>query len=180
MLIAGLVGRGKKVSLLPMLRSGPVQTAHCMEGRVRFRIPSLSDQTGQAALLQNKLPTLQGVESVDVNTQTGSVLIHYQEEQVKPELLFAALVRLLGLEKELEKTAKPAIAKELQSLVDSLNRVVYDKTGGLLDFTSALMIVLAAFGAAKLFSKDKQALPPGFTLLWWGIHQLMGHGADAD
>jgi len=64
--------------------------------------------------------------------------------------------------------------------VDSLNRVVYDRTGGLLDFTSALMILLAAIGITKLLREGKAAVPAGFTLLWWGMHQLLGHGGEAE
>ena len=180
MLIAGLLRRGKRSSLLPMLRSGPVQTAHWMPGRVRFRVPSLPEQPSQADLVRDKLPTLDGVESVEVNAATGSVLVRYRVGQVEPELLFAALVRLLGLEKELDQTPRPRIVKELRSFADSLNRVVHDRTGGLLDFTSALMILLAAIGITKLLREGKAAVPAGFTLLWWGMHQLLGHGGEAE
>ncbi len=180
MLLAGLPRRGKRSSLLPMLRSGPVQTAHWMPGRVRFRVPSLPEQPSQVDLVRDTLPTLDGVESVEVNAATGSVLVGYREGQVEPELLFAALVRLLGLEEELGQTPRPGIVKELRSFVDSLNRVVYDRTGGLLDFTSALMILLAAIGITKLLREGKAAVPAGFTLLWWGMHQLLGHGGEAE
>lgn len=180
MLIAGLLKRGKRSSLLPMLRSGPVQTAHWMPGRVRFRVPSFTEQPSQADLVRDKLPTLDGVESVEVNTTTGSVLVCYRDGQVEPELLFAAVVRLLGLEKELDQAPRPGIVKELRSFVDSLNRVVYDRTGGLVDFTSALMILLAAIGLTKLLQEGKAAVPGGFTLLWWGTHQLLGHGGEAE
>jgi copper chaperone CopZ len=178
MLIAGLLGKGKAGSLLPMLQSGPVQTAHATRGRVRFRVPSLSDSRPDAELIREKLPTLEGVESVDVNPATGSVLVRYREDQVRPDLLFAAIVRLLGLEEELVQTPSPAVVKELRSMMDSLNRVVYDRTGGLLDFASALLIALAAIGMTKLFVDRKNAMPAGFTMLWWGLHQLLGHGEE--
>jgi len=140
----------------------------------------LPEQPDQADLAREKLPTLDGVQSVEVNAATGSVLVCYRVGQVEPELLFAALVRLLGLEEELDQTPRPGIVKELRSFVDSLNRVVHDRTGGLLDFTSALMIVLAAVGITKLLRDGKAAVPGGFTLLWWGIHQLLGHGGEAE
>lgn len=178
MLIAGLLGKGKAASLLPMLQSGPVQTDHATPGRVRFRIPSLSGNSRDADLIREKLSTLRGVESVDVNPVTGSVLVLYREEQVRPDLLFAAIVRLLGLEDELVQTPSPTLVKELRSMLDSLNRVVYDRTGGLVDFSSALMIALVVAGTSKLFTDGKNAVPGGFTLLWWGLHQLLGHGEE--
>jgi hypothetical protein len=146
---------------------------------VRFRVPSLSGVGADAALLREKLPALQGVTSVDVTPATGSVLIRYEADRVQPQLLFAATVRLLGLEEELKQTPRPVFVKELRSVVDSLNRIVYDRTGGLLDFHSTLMILLAGVGFKKLFSEGGSAIPPGVTLIWWGMHQLLGHGPGA-
>ena len=178
MLIAGLLGKRKLPTLLPMLRTGPVRTAHAMPGRVRFHVPLLQSDSSQSGVLSEKLPTLQGVESVDVNPTTGSVLVRYQEDEVRPELIFAATVRLLGLDEDLRRSPRPVLVKELRSLFDSLNRVVYDRTGGLLDFSSAVLIVLAAIGVRKLALEGAKAMPHGFTLLWWGLHKLFGHGQE--
>jgi hypothetical protein len=176
MLLAGFMGKRRGLSLLPMLRSGPVQTAHSIPGRVRFRIPSLAEQPERAAELEARLATLEGVVDVRAASRTGSLLIRYREEKVRPELLFAATVRLMGLEDELQRCPPPAVVRELRSVVDSLNRVIYDRTGGLLNFTSALMILLAGLGVRKLFQQGASGLPSGFTLIWWGVHQLLGHG----
>jgi len=140
----------------------------------------LAQQPSQAEFVLEKLPTLDGVESVEVNATTGSVLVRYREGRVEPELLFAALVRLLGLEKELEQTPQPTFVTEVRSFVDSLNRVVYDRTGGLVDFTSGLMILLATIGMTKLLREGKTSVPSGFTLLWWTMHQLLGHGDEEE
>ncbi len=180
MLIAGLLGKSKKVSLLPMLRHGPVTTEHVLPGRVRFAVPSLKDDDSKADLLQEKLSTLEGVQKVEVTPVTGSVLIDYRDGIVQPELLFAAVVRLLGLEKDLQKTPRPKLVKELRSMLDSLNRVVYDRTGGLLDFTSALLILLAAVGVKKMIADGAKSVPAGFTLLWWGAHHLFAGGGGGE
>ena len=106
-LLAGLLGKNKfrRRTLMPMLRTGPVQTVHWMPGRVRFRVPSLAENAEGAAMVRKKLPTMQGVRSVKLDPATGSVLIAYREDQVQPELLFAAVVRLMNLEAELKRTA---------------------------------------------------------------------------
>ena len=173
MLIAGIFGRKNKVSMLPMLRTGPVQTAHLLPGRVRFRIPMLIDTPQQAEDLRSRLIAIEGVSHVDVNTASGSLLIRYREKVVRPELLFAAVVRLLGLEAEIERTPCPLVARELRATVDSLNRVVYDRTRGVLDFSSAVLILMAAVGAGKIARDGAAAVPPGFALFWWGAHQLL-------
>jgi hypothetical protein len=92
--------------------------------------------------------------------------------------LFAAVVRLLGLDAEVAKSPRPVIARELRHVVDSLNRAVYEQSGGLLDFTSLLLIVLTGVGASKLVREGAKAVPGGFTLMWWGLHQLLGSGGE--
>jgi hypothetical protein len=128
--------------------------------------------------LQSRLGRLDGVEEVTVSAASGSLVIRYRQKIVQPELLLAATVRLLGLEKELEKTPRPAVVRELRSMFDSLNHVVYDRTGGLLDFSSAVLILLAALGANKLLQQGSAAMPAGFTLIWWGVHRLLGCGGE--
>jgi hypothetical protein len=177
MLIARLLQKRGAKSLVPLLKSGPVRTAHMLPGRVRFVVPTLVGEAQRCESLRDKLASLPGIDSVQTNSITGSVVIRYCEREVQAELLYAAIVRLLGLDAELEKPPVPVVVRELQSMLDSLNRVVHDRTGGLLDFTSALLILLAGLGAKKLFTEGSQAMPGGFTLVWWGLHQLLGGGS---
>jgi len=179
MLIAGLLGKGKRPTLMPLLKNGPVRVAHVVPGRVRMSVPLLQEDRSQASPLQEKLASLAGVQAVSVNPVTGSVMIRFDEASVQPELLYAATVRLMGLERELEKTPRPAVVKELRLMLDSLNRVVYDRTGGLLDFTSALLIILAGVGVKKMLAEGAKAMPAGFTLLWWGAHHILSGGGSA-
>jgi hypothetical protein len=175
-LLAGLLGKNKlrRRTLMPMLRTGPVQTAHWMPGRMRLRVPSLAENGAGTAQIQEKLPTIQGVQSVRLNPATGSVLIVYHEDQVRPELLFAAVVRLMNLDAELKRMPQPVVTRELREILGSVNRMVYDRTGGLLDLWSAALILLAAIGVRKLFAQGAGAFPAGLTLVWWGLASLLG------
>lgn len=158
-----------------MFRTGPVQTAHWIPGRVRLRVPSLAANTAGTARLQEKLPTIQGVQSIKVDPATGSVLILYQENHVRPELLFAAVVRLMGLDSELKRTPEPVVSRELRELLGSVNRIVYDQSGGLIDLWSAGLILLTAVGIQKLLTQGTRAFPAGLTLVWWGLASLLGN-----
>jgi hypothetical protein len=175
-ILAGLLskkGRGRR-TLMPMFRTGAVQTAHWMPGRVRLRVPSLAEDSAGAALVRRKLPTIQGVESVQLNPATGSIVIKYREEEVRPELLFAAVVRLMKLDAEFEKTPQPIVTRELRAIFASVNRMVYDRSGGLIDLWSAGLIVLAAIGVQRLLAQGTRAFPAGLTLVWWGMASLLG------
>ena len=125
-------------------------------------------------LLQEKLPTLAGVRFLQINPATGSVLIVYRDDEVRPELLFAAVVRLLNLDAELKRTPQPLVTRELREILTSANRIVYDRTGGLIDLWSAALILLAAIGIQKLIVNGVRAFPAGLTLVWWGMASLLG------
>ena len=176
-LLAGLLGKNqfRRRSIMPMFRTGPVQTAHWIPGRVRLCVPSLAANTAGAARLQEKLPTIEGVQSVKLNPATGSVLILYHEKDVRPELLFAAVVRLMGLDSELKRTPEPAVTRELREILGGVNRAVYDQSGGLIDLWSAGLILLAAVGIQRLLTQGVRAFPAGLTLVWWGLASLLGN-----
>jgi copper chaperone CopZ len=175
-LLAGLLNKKKfrRETLMPMLRTGPVQTAHFVPGRVRLRVPSLAENAAGLALVREKLPTIQGVQSVELSPATGSVLIRYREDDVRPELLFAAVVRLLNLDAELKRVPQPVVTRELREILGSVNRAVYDRTGGLLDLWSAVLILLVGIGIQKLVVQGMRAFPAGLTLVWWGVASLLG------
>ena len=124
--------------------------------------------------MQEKLPTIQGVQSVKLNPATGSVLIVYREDQVRPELLFAAVVRLMNLDAELKRIPEPVVTRELREILGSVNRMVYDQTGGLVDLWSAGLILLTAIGIQRLWAQGMRAFPAGLTLVWWGLASLLG------
>ncbi len=175
LLFAGLMGKkkGGLSPLMPRWSAGPLRTVHALPGRVRFVASPLEGNEKARSVLMEKLPRIEGVESVEVNPVSGSVLIRFQDDLVKPELLFAALVRLLGLEAELDKPPESVLSRELRVVGDSLNRAVHAKTGGLLDLWSAVLILLAAVGTRKLIQQGMGAFPAGFTLVWWAANDLL-------
>ena len=102
------------------------------------------------------------------------MLVVYREGEVQPELIFAAVVRLLGLDAELRSTPQPVVTRELRDILGSANRMVYDRTGGLIDLWSAALILLAAVGIKKVLVQGLRAFPAGLTLVWWGVASLLG------
>lgn len=152
---------------------GPIETVSNLPGRVRFRTETLiGNEQAEAATVEN-LPKIPGVQSVQVNVTSGSVLILYDPEELSPELLLTAMLKLLGLEEEFLRTPEPAVARELRNIGESLNRTVYEVTGGLVDLRTAILITLAAGGMYKLGRDSLRAFPAGFTLLWWAYTSLL-------
>lgn len=174
LLLAALAGRKKKSGTggTPLLKSGPVRTAHSLQGRLRLRVPSLvGDQKG-CRDLDTRFSNLQGIRSAESSPVTGSVLVHYDEQAVRPELIFGAVVKLLGLEEELERVPTPVLTRELGLLGRSLNRAVYEKSGGLVNGWSLLLLGLAALGIRQALNDNTRAWPAGLTMVWWAVNGL--------
>ena len=179
LLVSTLLGMRKKrkegagASESPLLKAPSIiSVVHALPGRTRFRVPSLIGRDQTAAQLQEALGRIEPVERADVNATTGSVLMEYGPG-VEPDMLAAALIRLLGLEQELQKDVRPAAVTELHDFGRSFNRAVYEKTGGALDARTALFVVLAIFGIQRVVKQGFAALPAGFTLLWWAGNGLL-------
>jgi hypothetical protein len=182
-IIAALLGNksSDKESRSPILSiRGPINTTHLLPGRVRFHIPSLKNNDIQAAMLQEQLPKIKGITALQVTKQSGSVLVHFEEAKIRAELLAAALIRLLGLEKELEKTPQPSIPREIREMGNSLNRAVYEKTGGLMDLWTAIPLLLIVVAGRKIITDKTLTAPAAATLLWWGYNSFFHENRRCD
>lgn len=177
LLVAGLLGRKKKGAShasSPLLRrGGPVEPVHLLPGRVRFRVDALKGRDAQAEALAQQLGKIEDVESVEVSSATGSVLICYRGEKLQPELLLAAIVRLLGLERELERSSVSSLRRGIGQAADSLNDAVYAETHGLLDLWTLIPLAIGVLGVQRISQQGLASLPGGFTLLWWAYVSLI-------
>lgn len=176
LLLAGLLGKKSKETKgkSPLLHThGPIETAHVLPGRVRFRIESLKGDIERSRMLANQLSKIGGIESVETNELSGSILIRHDATTLEPDLLLAAIVRLLGLERQMQRARVPVVARGIGDAADALNDAFYVQTRGLVDLWTAIPIVLAVLGANKVRAQGLAALPTGFTLLWWAYLALV-------
>jgi hypothetical protein len=152
--------------------SGPIETVSNLPGRTRFRAKAVIGREDARDLLVKNLPRIKGVDSVEVNVVSGSVLINYQPDAIIPEILFAALIKLLDLEDEFLSPPEPFLARELREVASSLNRTVYELTCGFTDLHTLLMTALIVYGVYAIRRDALQAFPGGLTLLWWAYSSL--------
>ncbi len=177
LVMASLLKRGqeKAVPQSPLLRlAAPVRTRHLLPGRARFEVPRLKGDANTAEDLALSLQRIQAVEAVRVSPVTGSVILCYDPEAISPELLVAAIIKLLDLETELDRAPSSVVSRELREVSHAVNRAVYDRTGGIVDLRTAMFLTLAAVGVTRLWRGGALALPAGFTLLWWAGNGLLG------
>ncbi|SHE90478.1 HMA2 domain-containing protein [Clostridium fallax] len=150
---------------LPNFR-GTLEVKHYIEGRLRLKIPSLIENEEQGYGVLEQLNKIDEINTVEINFKIGTILIKYNEEKIKPILLIGIIIRLLGLENEIQKEIEPIVTKEVKNIKDSLNLAVYDKTKGILDMKNIIMISLIGLGIYRL-KISPQLNISGITCLWW-------------
>ncbi|MFC1833268.1 HMA2 domain-containing protein [Thermodesulfobacteriota bacterium] len=170
----------ESLKMSPILRlGGPVETVSNMPGRVRFRCSVLVGREDLKDLLSENLTRLPGLRSMEISEISGSCLIYYDPNQLTPELLFTALLKLLNLEEDFLRPGRSVLAKELRLLGESLNGGFYHMTGGLADLRTFLLVALGLFGVYKLVWDRAKPFPGGITLVWWAYDSLMsGNSGD--
>ncbi len=57
---------------------------HNVPGRIRVKIPSLKNNRSKGLEVQELLSVLEPVERISVNTVTGSIVVHYNPDELKP------------------------------------------------------------------------------------------------
>lgn len=175
-LLTALLGR-KGSDTRPRLPSFPgiLETVHVLPGRMRLRTPALAGDARLGGDVEKRLRRLEGITSVRISTVTGSLLITFDPQVVGPEILLAAVIRLLGLEERLERAPRSRIGHEIRELGAALNQAVHQQTGGMIDLWTGLPLVLAAVGIRNILAKNGQL---GLPLLWWAYVSLFPAGKN--
>lgn len=174
-IIAALAGKAKQNKVLqglPMLQTGPIQVAHALPGRIRFFIPALRNNQERMKDGIEQLSSLEGIDSVTSSAISGSLIVRFDQERVPPPLLFAAIARLLELEKELEKPVTAGVLREIRQVGGSINRMLYDETHGMVDLRTLAVGGLLLLGGRKLLTEKWATMPTGLTLLWWAFNLI--------
>ncbi len=163
--VSALLGRKRGVGhhRLPSF-AGVMETAHVLPGRLRLRAPVLIGQRRAADQLQKSFARLDGILAVEVNPLSGSLLIQFAPDRVKPDMLLGAAIRLLGLEREIQRPPGSHIGEGIRQAGDSLNRAIHEQTGGLIDLWTSVALLLLAMGVRHVAAGNAQL---GWQRLWW-------------
>jgi hypothetical protein len=177
-LLTALLGRKNAPSRvrLPSF-PGILETVSALPGRVRFRTPAIIGQPAAASGVQERLGGLEGVQSAEASAVTGSVLLRYDDKQVDPMILFAAVIRLLGLEQHIGKAPRSSVGRHIREAGAALNQAVHERTGGVIDLWTGLPLVLVALGIRNVLTRNGQL---GWPLLWWAYMAMFPPGRNPE
>jgi hypothetical protein len=163
--LTALFGRKRGVGHNPLPSfAGVMETTHVLPGRVRLRAPVLIGQRRAADELQKRFAQLDGIRAVEVNSVSGSLLIHFAPDRVKPDMLLGAAIRLLGLEREIQRPPRSYVGEGIRQAGDSVNRAIHQQTGGMIDLWTSVALLLLAMGIRHIAAGNPQL---GWQRLWW-------------
>lgn len=151
---------------------GVFETIHYLEGRVRYRIPSIVGSIEQKKILQENFLKMPFIKEININLLLGTILIKYDKNIIDIQMLSIILINILGLEKELEKRKVGCLSRELKKFFGVINNSIFSKSKGILDLKSIIAITFIVGGYIRY--KTNPAIPNGINLLWWGFRYLEG------
>lgn len=150
--------------------SDKVVVKHVIPGRIRVASERLKRiEVGE--VLMEQLEKVDGIDTITINTTTGSLLLNYNIEKLEEEILIMALKTLIEEKKEPSK-ANSDIFNELKLVRDSVDHALMEKTNGKLDLKGAIPAVLIAVALKKLITTKTLGTPSSLTLLYWAYNQI--------
>jgi len=162
-----------------------LKVVHALPGRVRLRVDKVKGNPALARQAQKKLAKVPGIRQVEAQPGTGSLLIHYDMDQLcsmaSLEILSLTLgelfpeIEVLTLTAWLVSLAEnpgagtgPAIGAVLTGSLQAANTQLAKLTGGL-DLKLLVPLVLIFFGLRGLWTAEKVTFPYWYEYLWAGL-----------
>ncbi len=141
--------------------------SHASKGRLRLRIPSKKRDEAFFAQLQAILSAIPGLDQVQVNPLSGSLLILHSE---LPEELASLVKTLAGPAPNKNSSGKPnTIYQRVTGTFHQVNTQIQGFTKGELDVPTLSFIALVAMGIYQISRKNFVA-PAWYTAFWYALN----------
>lgn len=142
---------------------------HSSPGRLRLKLPSMKENGPYFARLREALAALRGVESVETNPATASVLVIHSAG--REELLKKAQEDGLFVIEDL-KVGTASLTQRITREFAALDRLVKSATTGQVDLAGIAFLALIGFGAYQLYIGNLQA-PAWYAAFWYAFNILL-------
>ena len=163
-----------------------IQVVHALPGRVRLKVAKVKGNPELARNAQEKLAAVPGIQRVEANPVTGSVLVLFDlaslaAESLEPlgEVLAEFFPEIEALSSISGLTAIPANPDSganpggsLIAGVQALNTEVGRITGGL-DLKLLVPLTLLFFGVRSLLASKNTTFPAWHDYFWFGFSSLV-------
>ena len=151
------------------------EIVHASAGRKRVRSSFLLGNNPLAAMLSAVLKKSSLFQQVDINSETGSLLLLYNpvNELQTEALLHHLQERVFAVQIRLPQ--EPAMAEsgqEIYSIFARINQGIRRKTCNLFDLQSLASLLFILRGIRKILRYGQ--MPSGPQMLWWAFSLLRG------
>jgi hypothetical protein len=169
---------------LTVMPADDIRLVHATPGRIRLKVARAREDQALANQLHQRLVSLPGVQSVTVNSLTGSVLIRYQAEGVDPQDLqrtFAEPLSALfpgGPPVDFSSRSPEAgglasqispLGEQIRTFFGTLNTNVSHLTKGSADLKALVPLTLFVLGVRGLLTSDRPSVPAWYDFLWFAL-----------
>jgi Heavy metal associated domain 2 len=161
---------------------GGIKIVHAIPGRVRVKISRLKENPALVREIQERLSAVRGIQRVEVNPITGSILVLYDRLELEsldsllslaesfspffPDFEFSELETWLASANG--NAADPPFTERLATIFGSLNAKVGETTGGV-DLKLLLPLTLFLLGLRGVLVEGKGVFPTWYDLFWFAF-----------
>lgn len=160
-----------------------LHVVHSIPGRTRLKFVALKSHPHRYQALQHTLASIPGVHHVDVNSQTGSVLLHHDKDAFHSMQFLGAIATAFGLTELLpyDLGEWPALLgdgsssehidllQRIQNAGTALNRTLSQVSGGQLNANTLLPGILVLLGLRSIMVSDVLAAPRWYEFFWFAF-----------
>jgi copper chaperone CopZ len=143
---------------------------HSAPGRCRFKIPDKRHDAAYFQDLKAKLQNMGGVERIDINPLTASVLIGFDSSQIQVQALSEQLQAADYFELS-DSMPTQTVWQRASSGLDRFDHMLQESTSGQIDFKSLLFILLFIMAIRQLH--QGVIFSAAATLFWYALQVLL-------
>ncbi|HEX8949849.1 MAG TPA: hypothetical protein VF790_12840, partial [Dissulfurispiraceae bacterium] len=132
-----------------------------------IKVPSKKGDAAYFSLLKEHFSPAHGIERLEVNALTGSVLFTHPYLDIKAVSAYAETARLFKLE-DLRKKTVP-LSRSVTKAFSDFDKKIQAFTGSELDIPSLAFVALLGLGIYQI-SRGNFAAPAWYTAFWYAMN----------
>jgi len=169
------------------METAAIKIMHAIPGRIRVKVAQLRENPTLAAQIQEHLALVPGVQKIEANTRTSSLILSYEAAALSsPEGFRAFAEPLTALFPELTlpdfeawqslstgevagAAALPAVGGMIRSFFGDVNATIDQATAGGIDLKVLVPLLLFGLGIRSLITSEKLVSPAWYDFLWFAL-----------
>lgn len=174
------------------MATSPISLEHAVPGRVRVKVPRVRSDARFAQELRQRFATIDGVRRIEINPITGSVILHYDDDQMAPIDFLHALADAFraafpGLEARLEhwlreerqSTRRGPLANRITDFCATLDAGVERVAGEGINLRVLLPISFVVVGLGRMTLTKRTPVPNWYDFFWYAFNMFVTFNAPS-